>query len=146
MFQSLLVPLDGSEHSRLALRVACKLAHEADGRLILLHIPEALEHETLLVWGLGAVPLEATLKKREKVGRELLDKATEEAKGLGAQEVEAVIGKGDPALCILDQARQHRVDAIVLGSRGLGNLQGLMMGSVSHKVSHAAPCSVITVR
>ncbi|MBB3191508.1 universal stress protein [Halomonas cerina] len=145
MFQSILVPIDGSEHSRLALSVACRLARQEDSRLVLLHIPEALEHEPLLVWGLGAVPMEATLEKREKIGRELLDKAAEEARTLGIENVETVIGQGSPAQRILEEAKQRGVDAIVMGSRGLGDLKGLVVGSVSHKISHAAPCSVITV-
>ncbi|RTQ99354.1 universal stress protein [Halomonas nitroreducens] len=145
MFQSILVPIDGSEHSRLALCVACKLARQEDGQLVLLHIPEALEHEPLLIWGIGAVPMEATLEKREKVGREMLDKATEEARALGVKDVETVIGKGNPALSILDEARQRGVDAIVMGSRGLGDFKGLVVGSVSHKVTHGAECRVITV-
>ncbi|MDN3556367.1 universal stress protein [Halomonas maura] len=145
MFQSILVPIDGSEHSRLALCVASKLARQEDGQLVLLHVPEALEHEPLLVWGIGAVPLGATLDKREKVGRELLDKAGEEARALGVKDVDTVIGKGNPALSILDEAKQRGVDAIVMGSRGLGDLKGLVVGSVSHKVSHGADCRVITV-
>ena len=35
---------------------------------------------------------------------------------------------------------------VVMGSRGLGNLEGLVLGSVSHKVAASAPCNVVTVR
>ena len=43
-------------------------------------------------------------------------------------------------------ARGRKVDAIVMGSRGLGDLESLLLGSVSHKVAHAAPCSCVIVR
>ncbi|WP_136247757.1 universal stress protein [Halomonas borealis] len=145
MFQTILVPVDGSEHSRLALCVACKLARQEDGRIILLHIPEALPHEPLLVWGIGAVPLSATVEKREQVGRQILEHATEEAKALGVERVNPVLTEGAPDQTILAVADEHGVDAIVMGSRGLSDLKGLVVGSASHRVSHAAECRVITV-
>ncbi len=124
MFHTILVPLDGSEHSRLALCVACKLARQEDGQLILLHIPEALSHEPLLVWGVGAVPLESTMEKREEVGQTLLDHAIEEANTLGIEQVKTIITRGDPSQAILTQAEESGVDAIVMGSRGLGEGPG----------------------
>ncbi|MCK2183701.1 universal stress protein [Halomonas getboli] len=145
MFHTILVPIDGSEHSRVALCVACKLARQEDGQLILLHIPEALPHEPLLVWGIGAVPMESTLEKRDEVGQTLLDHAIEEAKALGIEQVKPVLTRGDPSQTILAAAEEHGVDTIVMGSRGLGDLKGLVVGSVSHKVSHGADCRVITV-
>ncbi|MFG6136592.1 universal stress protein [Halomonas sp. B23F22_10] len=145
MFHTILVPIDGSEHSRVALCVACKLARQEDGRLILLHIPEALPHEPLLVWGIGAVPLESTMEKRDEVGQTLLDHAIEEARALGIEQAKPVLARGDPSQTILAAADEHGVDTIVMGSRGLGDLKGLVVGSVSHKVSHGAECRVITV-
>ena len=145
MFHTILVPIDGSEHSRVALCVACKLARQEDGRLILLHIPEALPHEPLLVWGIGAVPLESTMEKRDEVGQTLLDHAIEEARALGIEQAKPELARGDPSQTILAAAEEHGVDTIVMGSRGLGDLKGLVVGSVSHKVSHGAECRVITV-
>ena len=52
---------------------------------------------------------------------------------------------GDPAPAILDHAREVGADMIVLGSRGLGDLKGLVMGSVSHKVACLAPCTCVAV-
>jgi nucleotide-binding universal stress UspA family protein len=40
----------------------------------------------------------------------------------------------------------RKCPTVVMGSRGLGGIQGLLMGSVSHKVSHAAACSVVIVK
>ena len=47
---------------------------------------------------------------------------------------------------VLEAARKHEADIIVMGTRGLGGLEGLIMGSTAHKVSHLAPCTCITVR
>ncbi|MCH4562645.1 MULTISPECIES: universal stress protein [Halomonas] len=146
MFKTILVPIDGSEHARKALAVACQLARQNDTTLHILHIPEELAHETTLVWGIGAVALEASREERERTGRQIVDRAAADARQQGATRVETLIGQGDPARTILSEARKSGADAIVMGSRGLSDLQGFVVGSVSHKVSHAAECTVITVR
>ena len=43
-------------------------------------------------------------------------------------------------------AQDRKADAIVMGSRGLSDIKGLFLGSVSHKVSHLAECTCITVK
>jgi nucleotide-binding universal stress UspA family protein len=52
----------------------------------------------------------------------------------------------DPATGILDFAREHAIDLIVVGSRGIGRLPGLLLGSVSQKHASLAPCSVLIAR
>ncbi|MFY0991514.1 universal stress protein [Halomonas sp. C05BenzN] len=146
MFTSILVPVDGSEHARKALSVACQLARQEGSTLHLLHIPEELSHETTLVWGIGAIAIEASREERENAGKQVISRAAEAAREQGVTEVETVIGQGDPARTILSEAKRRGVDAIVMGSRGLSDLQGFVVGSVSHKVSHTAECTVITVR
>lgn len=145
MFKTIMVPVDGSEQAKLALEIACKLAANGQGRLHILHIPERLAHDTLLVWGVGAVNLEAPEAEVERAGHEMLEAAKQAAAEHGATDVEGSVHQGDPARVILEQARSLGADTIVMGSRGLSDIKGLMVGSVSHKVSHAAPCHVITV-
>ena len=53
---------------------------------------------------------------------------------------------GQPANRIVEVARELDADMIVLGSRGLGNIGSLLLGSTSQKVAHLAPCTVVTVR
>ncbi|HUO45666.1 MAG TPA: universal stress protein [Acidimicrobiia bacterium] len=57
-----------------------------------------------------------------------------------------MVDSGDPAATIVRLAKEVGADLIVMGSRGLGSVAGLLLGSVSHKVGHAAPCAVLTVR
>jgi nucleotide-binding universal stress UspA family protein len=52
----------------------------------------------------------------------------------------------DPATGILDFARERAIDLIVVGSRGMGRLPGLLLGSVSQKLASLAPCSVLIAR
>ncbi len=147
MFTSILVPVDGSKHAQKALSVACQLARQEEScTLHLVHIPEELAHETTLVWGIGAIAIEASREEREEAGKQVINHAAEAAREQGATNIETVVGQGDPARTILSEARKRGIDAIVMGSRGLSDLQGFVVGSVSHKVSHAAECTVITVR
>ena len=53
---------------------------------------------------------------------------------------------GDPASNIIAAAGHEKAELVVMGRRGLGNVAGLVMGSVSHKVAHLAECACLTVK
>ena len=57
-----------------------------------------------------------------------------------------ILEDGEPATAVLPAAQDEAADLIVMGRRGLGDLAGLLLGSVSHKVSHLAACACLTVR
>ncbi|OJA06071.1 universal stress protein [Halomonas sp. QHL1] len=145
MNERILVPIDGSESAKQALKVACKLLDKEDSTLYLLHVPETLAYATTLVWGIGAIDADATLAEREKAGEQLLAQAVNSAREEGAQQIEELLTQGDPTRVILDTANAYDVDTIVMGSRGLSDLAGVVIGSISHKVGHSAKCRVITV-
>ena len=83
---------------------------------------------------------------RQAGANELLHNAESQAREHGATKIQQAIEVGDPTRCILASAEAHGADLIVMGSRGLGDLQGLLLGSVSHKVGHLAKSTCITVR
>ena len=80
------------------------------------------------------------------IGESVLEQAEARARGLGATSVETVLATGDPARTILATAEARGANLIVIGSRGLSDLGGLFVGSVSHKVNHLSGITVITVR
>ncbi len=145
MLKTILVPVDGSEAARLALEMACKIARADQARVHVLHVPEQLAHDTLLVWGVGAARMEASEAEVEQAGHEMLEAALQAVREHGITDVDGKVRQGDPARVILDEAQRTQPDMIVMGSRGLSDIRGLVVGSVSHKVSHAAPCHVVTV-
>lgn len=145
MFKTLLVPVDGSKSAEKALQVACKLAHPDLAKLYILHVPEQVSHEAVLVWGAGAVLMDAPSEEVEDAGRKIAAGARQAATEYGITNIEVAIEQGRPARVILERAKAWEVDAVVMGSRGLSNIAGLVVGSVSHKVTHSAGCTVITV-
>jgi nucleotide-binding universal stress UspA family protein len=84
----------------------------------------------------------------EAVASEILDTAEMRARGHGVRRVTTSIGYGHAAGTIIAYATKHLAedDVIVMGRRGLGDVSGLILGSVSHEVSHLADCGVLTVR
>ena len=68
---------------------------------------------------------------RELASR-ILDDAQSKACGCGVERVEVATSDGDPVDGILERAHREDADAIVMGSRGLSDIKGLVMGSVSH--------------
>jgi len=148
MNEKILVPLDGSAHSFKALRFACDLAQKYGSALTLLHvvrgreIPEAVR-EFVEIEHVDAPP---EWVYEQVVADKVLGKAEQAARERGIQAAPKVVAHGDPAKAIVDVARDEGVDLVVMGTRGLSELKGLVVGSVAHKVSHFAPCTVITVR
>jgi len=149
MFDNILVPVDGSEHAKQAVEAAAKLAEKFGSQITLLHImPRAGSHR---------VPDE--LKKFARVehlsaneaqifssiAEAIVNRAKDQAQSLGAKNTKTAIETGDPATTIIDYSNAHDIDIIVMGRRGLGELAGLFMGSVSHKVAHGTVRACLTV-
>ena len=87
-----------------------------------------------------------TVLYEQAIAENVLAGAESRAADRGAHRMERLMERGDPTKRILEEANRCAVDVIVMGTRGLSDLQGLVMGSVAHKVTHAAGCTVVTVR
>lgn len=146
MSKTILVPVDGSEHSRKALAFAAEICGKFDGKLLLLHVPQSLPHDRTLVLGAAAITMHSTGDELAAIGSKVLDAAKQLASQHGCKTVETLTRSGDPAQAIVKQAEQIGADMIVMGSRGLSDIKGLLLGSVSHKVTHLAHCTCVTVR
>ncbi len=161
MIRTIVTPIDGSVHAQMALDLSTDLAARYDARMVLLHVgvrdgnvPEelynaaSLELEEAESSGreTGVHPHQSRHEKvLEYMGQMLLRKAQEQAEGRGVKNAETVIDFGDAGERILHHAKQSAADLIVMGSRGFGELKELVLGGVSHKVFHLAPCSCVTV-
>jgi nucleotide-binding universal stress UspA family protein len=148
--KTILHPTDGSESARKALDFACELAAEKKAQLLILHVQRRHGSERIPPELEAFSEIEHIRASEARLLRAaaeyIVDSARAAARNKGLARVDAQVMEGDPARRIVDVALSRKVDAIIMGSRGLGDLEGLLLGSVSHKVAHAAPCSCLIVR
>ncbi len=175
MLERIVAALDGSENARRAVDAASGLTKDRDANLYLVHvvgsgpIPPALAHMAEVehmteaskasspqnvanVFGnLATAERTATSSVvaheiHRALGERLLKEAAATAREAGAQSVEVMLCEGNPAKAIVDVAKKVDADLIVLGTRGLSDLKGLLLGSVSHRVIQLSHCSCMVVK
>lgn len=138
----ILLPIDFSEPSRAVLPWARELAARWGSELELLHIVEQLVLPTFYFPGApSAQPLD--LEKIRKTAVEELGKLIAAEGPAVRSKIEVV--QAPPALGILEIAKDHQIDLIVMATRGLTGLEHLLLGSTAEKVVRQAPCPVLTV-
>lgn len=146
MSKTIVVPVDGSDQSRKALSFSVDLAIHYAADLKLIYVTEPFVVEDVFSMSTIPVPVDMDDLSLEKYGKEVLHKAEKIVKDLGVNTVSTEVLRGDPAKAIVDFAEDAKADMIVIGSRGLGNLSGFLLGSVSKKVAQEAHCTCITVK
>ena len=142
MVKKILVPTDGSEHARKAIGYACELALKLGATVCLLHVvpfPPALFHE-------AAFAIPDFQKLQEEDGKRIIEEAKRETTERGVKDVRSTVIQGNPASRIIEFARAEGIDMIVMGNRGLSGVAEFVLGSVSHRVSHLADCTVTIVK
>jgi len=146
MISNILIPVDGSEHSKKALELGGDLARKYGAAVHLAHITESPVQEHTMALGGAALTLNASPEELKEAGSKAVEFATEYLQNHGIKNVTSEVTGGNPAHRIVESAKEVHADMIVMGSRGLSDLAGLLVGSVSHKVTNMAPCTCITVR
>jgi nucleotide-binding universal stress UspA family protein len=135
MLERILLAVDESEHARKAVPAAIELARAGGGTVHALHVRE-----------LAFAPATVVGDSREEA-EQLVAGVVEELRQAGVKAEGTVrTATGGPAQAILEQARDLDATMIVVGSRGLGPLGGLLLGSVAHKILQLATCPVLVVR
>jgi nucleotide-binding universal stress UspA family protein len=137
MFKHVLVALDGSDYSQAALPTAIEVTRKFGADLFVLHVAEH-DRGRSVVYS-EETPAEAT----QFVGKAV--KAARDA-GVAARGELRDVAVGHVARAIVETAQANDIDLIVMGSRGLSDIQGLLLGSVTHKVMQLAHVSVLVAR
>jgi nucleotide-binding universal stress UspA family protein len=139
MYESILVPTDGSPTADLAADHALALAAAFDASVTALGVVDA--EEAAGPFDAGGVDDEY-LDRLETEAQRSVDVVTERADG--RVPVDTVVVEGDPAETILDRAAGH--DLVVLGTRGRSAIDRVLTGSTSARVVRESSVPVVTVR
>lgn len=147
-FNRIVVPVDGSTHAMKALELAVQLQDKFDGSLLWVlsvyqHVSLVESSHSLVRGRQDLAPPDEAMKE---ICREVVDQHVAKAMELGATGVKGLVKRGKPSRTIVDFAKEQSADCIVMGGRGIGDVGGVLLGSVSHKVASLAPCTVITVK
>lgn len=145
MYRKILVPFDSSSQALSAVQHALKLAQVSKATVTFFNavqdIPifsdERAEHRI-------GINRDAIIHESRSKALAMLDKLKESFSEHGVK-IDTAVAVGNPSREICKKAKIEGYDVIVMGSRGLGKIPGLLMGSVSNRVCRNASCPVIVI-
>lgn len=139
----ILLATDGSEEARLAARVAVSVANGTGSELHAVHA--AIPEMAAAAHPYATLPAE-TFEELEERSRDFLNEQARATEELGGTLAGTHPTTGGPAEAIVRVGEEIGAGLIVVGSRGLGRMRRLVLGSVSESVARHAPCPVLVVR
>ena len=140
--KKILVPVDGSTNSKLALEKAKELAKMNNGQVTVVTIVKDLSAQLYNIENKDKQEIRNVFKKQ---GEEILKDGLEVFKECSG-EIGSLLLNGDPAQEIISLSQTGDYDLIIMGSRGLNAFSRLMIGSVSNKVLNHVSISVLIVK
>lgn len=146
MEHKFLIATDGSENALRAAEFVARLAVHVPGRkitvLVVNDMLEKMKHYSPLRSPLVFEEIEVFFREKSQ---EALNRTLEVFKKHQCP-AEGIIKLGNPAQEVVDFAREGNYDQIIIGSRGMGGLKGIVMGSVSSKIIQLSSCPVTVVK
>jgi nucleotide-binding universal stress UspA family protein len=145
VYATIVVAYDGSTGAADAVRHAAGLARLAGAELLILTV---YRHHSLLEASFS-IDHPDNRGNMDDIMRDHARTVAEAGRALaqeaGAEKVRLFVKGGQPARSIVAFAEEHGADLIVVGSRGLGSVEGFLVGSVSHKITGLADRPVLVV-
>lgn len=141
-FKKILVPIDFSPHSDAAIDAALSLAKHYDASLTLVHVFEPIA--LAMPEGSGFYA-SAQLADAAREIDKTLNQKRDAVSAKAGKAVEALQRSGSPPREIVDFAKSHSFDLIVVGTHGRTGVAHMLIGSVAERVVRSAPCAVLTV-
>ncbi len=148
MARIILVPLDGSAYSLRAAEFAMSIADKSSDTLVFMHVvaDEKLPEGLRDYMRAEHIEEQPTAAYEQFIRDHVLGEAEGRARDRGFSAVRGFLEHGNPAKAIVETADRENADVIVMGTRGLSDLQGIVLGSVAHKVNHLSKRTVVTVK
>lgn len=145
MISHIFFPSDLSEASKSAFKQVLELAQSSQAKVTLFHAFELL---SMSVAGIYDLSITTTLKELELTMEQKAELLLGEYKQQLTQagiETDMVIQRGHAGELIVEQAKIRGCDLIVMGSRGLGPIRSMLMGSTSTYVLHHSQCPMLVI-
>ncbi|SEG78543.1 universal stress protein [Marinobacterium lutimaris] len=145
MFKRILLPVDGSDGAFEALKVAVEMQKIHDAELMILSV---YRHHSLREASMSMVrPREPEHMDdlMQSYSREVAESFRKYAIEQGCPGVRAFVKSGHTAKTIVEFAEKNKVELIIMGSRGLGDAETFLVGSVSQKVVGMSKIPVLVV-
>jgi nucleotide-binding universal stress UspA family protein len=143
--KNILVATDFGEAADNALVYGRELAQRFDATLHVLHVAE-----NVYISAFGAETYASFApdlqRELEEAAHKRLAEAIIDSDGSGPRTLPVVMTSSSPAFAIIDYAREHGIDLIIMGTHGRGALGHVLMGNVAERVVRLAPCPVLTIR
>lgn len=139
-YSKIVVGTDGSKSSLLAVERAAKIAAAFDATLIIgcayyenkEEASETLRQDSVTILG-------------DDTAQKNLDAASEQARKVGATDIETVVRAGAPVEALMEIVNDNDADLLVVGNRGINSLTGRLLGSVPADVARISDCDVMIV-
>jgi nucleotide-binding universal stress UspA family protein len=141
--QNVLVATDFSQTADAALNYGREIARTFGGRLHVLHVTDSIYTPFA---GESYIPVSPDLQRDvEEAARKQLEAGLDDEDRATLQTRPVVVTAVSTPAAIVEYAREHRIDLIVMGTQGRGLISQLLMGSVAERVVRTAACPVLTV-
>lgn len=146
MYKKILVPLDGSSTSNLALEHAVALARLSGGSVVLFHVIEELAHSN--GFERPKIYIEQVRPHFIATSQAILDKASERLRqeGVNVETLMLESGGKRASELIAEQAKASGCDIVILGTHGRRGVERFLMGSDAEQVARIASVPVMLVR
>lgn len=142
--RTILVATDGSPSASSAARIAASLAHEAGAAFHVAHVWQITQASVGLM--ADAASWQYTFELDEQVARETLAGAVHALEEEGVTVAGQHLRRGRPVDAIMAIAAEIEADLIVVGSRGLGTIRRLLIGSTAEAIIHGAQHPILVIR
>ena len=137
--KKILLPVDGSDCSVRAATYATDMAKQMNCEILLIHCHKSFPAI------LGEPYFQNAINKILKKSNELLAPYKQILQDAGVAFIDRIL-EGPAAQAICEVADIEKIDLIVMGCRGRNDLEGLLLGSCTHRVLKTAPCPVLVIR
>lgn len=140
--EKILVPIDGSKNSEKALSVAKEYAEVFGASIVILNVVNTI---VLKPYYMEQDYTVQTNNNLLEIGRKLLKEASEEFENF-KEKIKTIQRTGEPGEVIIQEIEEGDYDLVIMGSRGLGALSRVMLGSVSNKILNSVDTNVLIVK